>query len=324
VGRAAFAAAVFALAALATPATAAAHQHSGRIAVDYRATVAPLGPALTHAVAVRVYRADLALGLRALGRHRVMVLGFTGEPFLRLGADGTYANRSSLTAAGLGFVRPRSGTGWQLVSRAPGLIWHDARLRGLPPGVRHGRWSVPVVVDGTRTELSGTLERVPAPPAWPWLVVGAGVALVAGTILALRRPRLLRTGATAFGWIAVGVTILVSSGFAAASTSTEGTWTDTGTVILFALIGTAFLLLGSSDGRALAGGILGLLALVVGLTDLAVLWRGEVLSALPANLARTGVVLAIAAGSSALVLGVVVFLNVVEHYEEPSSFEPNL
>jgi len=115
--RAAIAAAVVA-GSLALPATAAAHLRTGRVAVDYEATVAPLQPPVAQALAVRVYRADLALGLRVSDHHRVVVLGYTGEPFLRLGAGGTYASRSSLTAAGLGLVGPHSGTGWQLVSRA--------------------------------------------------------------------------------------------------------------------------------------------------------------------------------------------------------------
>lgn len=108
--RAAIAAAVVA-GSLAIPGTASAHGRTGRVAVDYRATVTPLRGSLARALAVRVYRADLALRLVALGSHRVLVLGYAGEPFLRLGADGTYASRSSLTAAGLGLVRAGSGTG---------------------------------------------------------------------------------------------------------------------------------------------------------------------------------------------------------------------
>ena len=159
--------------ALLVPGTAAAHLRTGRVAVDYKATVAPLRPPLARAVEVRVYRADLALGLTALRGHRVVVLGYSGEPFLRFAAGRVYANRRSLTAAGLGLAR--RGTGWHLLSRQPRWIWHDARVRGLPAGVERGRWTVPLLADGTRAELSGDLTRPPRPPVWRWLGVGSAL-----------------------------------------------------------------------------------------------------------------------------------------------------
>lgn len=320
---AALAAAAVAVA-LAAPGTAAAHQHTGRVAVDYRATVGPLRPSLARAVTVRVYPADLALGLRTLGRHRVVVLGYTGEPFLRIGADGTYASRRSLTAAGVGLVEPGSGAGWQRVSRAQRLVWHDARVRGLPAGVDRGRWAVPVLLDGSRTELAGEIIRVPPPSGWPWLALGAVFAVAGALLLALRRPALLRSSATVLGWASALATILVATGFAAAATSSQATWTEAGNELLFALIGIAVLLRGSRNARALAGGGLGLLALAVGLKSLPVLLHGVVLSALPAELARAAVTVAVAAGAAATVVGLVVFFDVLEHYEEPASLERHL
>ncbi len=318
--RAAISAAVIA-GSLAVPGTAAAHQRTGRVAVDYEATVTPLRPPLAQAVSVRIYRADLALRLKALGSHRVVVLGYTGEPFLRLGADGTFANRSSLTAAGLGLVKPGSAAGWHLVSTAPRLIWHDARLRGLHTGVHERRWTVPVLVDGSRAELSGQLIRVPAPPAWPWLAIAAVFAAATALLLALRRPALLRMAATGLGWVSGIATIVIASGLAAAQTGTEGTWVEATNEILFALVGIAVLIRGSRHARALAGGALGLLALAVGVASLPVLLHGVVLSALPAGIARTAVALAVSAGAAGTLVGLVVLVDVLEHYEEPSSVE---
>ena len=318
--RAAVAAAIVA-GSLAVPSTAAAHVRTGRVAVDYKATVAPLRPLLARAVEVRVYRADLALGVRALGSHRVVVLGYTGEPFLRLGADGVYASRGSLTAAGLGLVEPRSGTGWKLVVREPRLIWHDARVRGLPPGVHHRRWTVPVLVDGSRAELSGGLTRVSRPALWPWLALVIAVAAATGLLLARRSPALLRRAATGLGWVSALATICVAAGFGAGTTASGGTWVEAANELVFALVGIAFLVFGSADARALAGGAVGLLALAVGLTGVPVLLHGVVLSALPANAARASVALAISAGAAATVVGLVVFFDVLEHHEEPASLE---
>jgi hypothetical protein len=298
---------------------AAAHLRTGRVAVDYAASVSPLRPPLAGAVTVRVYKADLALGLTLLGRNRIVVRGYSGEPFLRFGPDGAYAERSSLTAAGLGLVT--RGTGWRLLSREPRLIWHDARVRGLPPGARRGRWAVPVVVDGTRAELVGVLRRPSRPPDWPWATLGAVLAAAGGVLVYLRRPSFLRTGATAFGWIAAVATLLVTCGFAAASTASEGVWVEAGNEILFVLIGVGFLIAGGRDAKALVGGALGLLAMAVGLKSLPVFLHGVVLSALPANLMRTAVVLAISAGAAAAAVALVVFFDVLEHYEEPASME---
>jgi hypothetical protein len=126
------------------------------------------------------------------------------------------------------------------------------------------------------------------------------------------------------GWASALATILVATGFAAAATSSQATWTEAGNELLFALIGIAVLLRGSRNARALAGGGLGLLALAVGLKSLPVLLHGVVLSALPAELARAAVTVAVAAGAAATVVGLVVFFDVLEHYEEPASLERHL
>ena len=180
---------------------------------------------------------------------------------------------------------------------------------------------MPVLVDGTRAELTGELRREPRPPVWPWLAIGAAFAVAAIIVLAGRRPNALRLAATGLGWVAALATLLVTCGFAAASTASSGTWVEAGNEILFVLVGIGFLVAGSRDTRALAGGALGLLALAVGLKSLPVLLHGVVLSALPADLARTAVAVAISAGAAATVVGLVVFFDVLEHYEEPASVE---
>lgn len=300
--------------ALAAPGTAAAHLRTSRAAVDYRATVLP--PRAP--VSVRIYRADLALSLTLLGRHRVVVLGYLGEPFLRLGPDGVFVNASSPTAAGAKLAGPHPRTSaplWQLHSRKSSVIWHDARVRGLPSGLTQGGWKIPLRVDGHRTPLEGTIQRVDAPARWPWLTIGLVFAVAA--VLALRRRRLLRSASAALGALA-GVAAVVSAiGFAVASTASQGTWIEGANEAAFALVGAVFLVRGPSDARALAGGLLGLLGLAAGLTKLPVLLHGIVLSALPGGLARLAVTVAIAAGAAAAVLGVVVFFDVLEHYEEP-------
>jgi hypothetical protein len=307
-----------ALAALLAPGTAAAHLRTGRVTVDYRASVDPFHPPLTGAVDARVFRADLAIRLRAIGGHRVVVLGYFGEPFLRLGPDGAWVNDASLTAAGTGLSRTR-GAGhaprWRLRSREPSVAWHDTRLRG----VRNGPWAIPLVVDGHRVQLGGEITRVRAPSPWAWIAVGVLFAVGAVVLLARNSLETVRTATAWLGWIAAIATLAATIGFAASSTANEGIWVESANEIVLALAGIAFLLRGSRDAKALAGGLLGVLALAVGLTKLPVLTHGIVLSALPGQLARLAVVVAISAGAAAAILGAVVLFRLLEHYEEPEA-----
>jgi len=296
--------------ALVVPGTADAHFRSSRSAVDYRASVATSPPA----VRARIYRADLALGLTLVGAHRVVVLGYLGEPFLRLEPDGVFVNAVSPTAAGTKLAAPERGRRplWRLRSRRPTVTWHDARIRG---GASSGRWRIPLAIDGRRAHLAGTVEHVSRPAYWPWLAIGA--LFVAATSFGLRRRQLLRPAAGVLGGLAAAATVLSAIGFALSSTASPGTWIEGANEAAFAVVGAVILALGSNDARALAGGFLGLLGLAAGLTKLPVLLHGIALSALPGGLARLAVAVAIAAGAAAGTLGLVVFFDVLEHYEEP-------
>jgi hypothetical protein len=301
-------------AALAAPGTAGAHLRSSRVAVDYRATVDPLRAPLARAVEVRVYRTDLALRVAALGDHRVLVLGYLEEPFLRFGPGGVYVNEASTTAAGTGLAPAlrHGGPRWVLRSLEPTAIWHDARVRG----AARGRWSVPLLVDGRRARLSGELVRVDPPASWPWLAIGGFFAAIALVLLALRSQRLYRVGAASLGAVAVLATLVWAGGLAASSTATEGIWYEAGNEALVAVVALAFVAFGSWNARALAGGVLGVLAITVALTNIAVLTHGIVLSALPAQAARTAIVVALGAGAVAVVLGTAVFVDLLRHDDE--------
>lgn len=314
------------LAALIEPSAAGAHVRTGRVAVDYRASVSPLGSPSAGAIVVRVYESDLAIGLTLERNHQVVVLGYVGEPFLRIGTRGVEMNESSATAAGLGLLKgaPKGGAAvpdWRLRSTRRSLIWHDARVRGLPRGVERRRWTVPLVVDGRHTRVNGEIWRVGAPSPWPWLGLGAVFLAFTALLLARRRQPLLRTAAIVLGVLTAAVTIPTEAGFALASTASEGAWLEGANVLAFTLAGLAFVVFGSRDARALAGGALGLLGLAVGLSKLPVLLHGVVLSALPDFAARAGVVLQIGAGAAATAIGLVVFFDVLEHYEEPAGLE---
>ena len=232
------------------------------------------------------------------------VLGYGGEPFLHFGPAGVIVEPRSPTAAALRITKGRAGRTF---------VWHDARVRGLPPGIRHGRWTIPLVVDGKRERIAGEITRVPAPAAWPWLALG--VPFVAPTALLLllrRRPRVLDRSAVALAVLTVAALVTTATSFALASNASRGTWVESANEIVFAAVGVAVMARGSRDARVTAAGALGLLGLVVGLSKVPALTHGVVLSALPDTAARVEVALTLWASASATALGLVLFADVLE------------
>jgi hypothetical protein len=295
---------LFAFVALAAPTEAGAHLRSGVVAVDYRASV--VSPSL--AVKARVYQSDRALSVTAEPGHTVVILGYLGEPFVRIGAGRLAVSAASLTAAGLGLLKGSSpGTGWRLRSRSLTFVWHDRRLRGLPTAVDRKRWTIPLVVDGRSAQLTGELSRVERPPAWPWIVLGLPFVLVTVLLLLRRRTSWVRAGAVGFGVMSAVGMLATGAGFALDSYASGGKWVAAANELVFVLVGIAFVVRGSREVKAIAGGALGFLGLGVGLSKIPVLLHGVVLSVVPSTIARLVVVLTISAGAAATVLGLVVF-----------------
>ena len=163
--------ALVAFVAFAAPTAASGHIRTGVVAVDYRARVFPVRSPLRAAAEVHVYESDQALGLAVRRGHTVVVLGYLGEPFLRIDAAGVAVNASSPTAAAAGLLRTihPAAPGWHLTSRRRMAVWHDARVRGLPPGLERREWAIPLVVDGRRVRLEGEIWRIHSPSPWPWI-----------------------------------------------------------------------------------------------------------------------------------------------------------
>jgi hypothetical protein len=313
----------FALAAfvtLAAPTATSAHIRTGVVAVDYRARVFPLRSPLRAAVAVRVYESDQALGVTVRRGHAVVVLGYVGEPFLRVNAAGVAVSASSPTAAAVGLLPPKrpaadGAPAWHLVSRRQMAIWHDARVRGLAPGARRRHWALPLVVDGRRVRLEGEIWRVHAPSPWPWL--GLGVPFIALTrFLLARRRSSIRPAAVVLGAVAAAGTVVTAAAFALEANASQGRWLEGANEFVFVLVGLAVVLRGTAEARSIAGGALGLLGLSVGLSKIPVFLHGVVLSALPATLTRVSVAFTISAGATATAVGLAVFVDLLEPQKE--------
>jgi hypothetical protein len=178
-------------------ATASAHQGDPR----YRSVLRGIDPE-TSGLRVEVVNYDDSFELTNRTGRDVTVLGYDGEPYARLSADGAVAvNRRSparyLNDERYGDVavpaavraHPRAAPDWELIDRTGRFAWHDHRMHwmshGLPPQVtdQHRRakvfdYAVPIRVGDERAAITGTLW-------WVGESDGAGAPLVAAVTLAL-------------------------------------------------------------------------------------------------------------------------------------------
>ncbi len=152
--------------------------------------------------------------------HAATVLGYQGEPFLRIAADGTVERneRSSVVLADPNspvttVASPPSGAAaeeqWVEVGSGGTARWHDHRVHwmaGSPPPSSDGlvmAWRVPLVVDGAKVAVDGEVRRRSVVDPLPWLAVV--VVTAAAAVVATRRRPLL------------GVAVLAAAGGAVAT-----------------------------------------------------------------------------------------------------------
>jgi hypothetical protein len=300
------------MAALVGAGPASAHLRSGTVAVDYRASVAH---PVTHAYTARIYQSDHGLSLTVRRGHVVVVLGYLREPVLRLDRRGLSVNAASPTARAMHLVdnaqaveapAPR----WRLQRGRRWVIWHDARVQGLPPGLAQGVWRVPLVIDGRAGVLSGTLRRFPDPPLWLWPALLA-CWLAAGAFPLIRRRRDgVRAVAMALALIAAGAATVVAAAFALDAYASPGTWIVGADVIIFLAVGVVAMRRGPRHLHVAAAIWTGLVSVALALLDGAVFLHPIVLAILPGTVMRLLVVTALGAGASAAVLGATLFSEI--------------
>jgi hypothetical protein len=198
---------------LATP--AGAHSTSGPPASNFHTEVTgvrPAGAAVTVGLGPDGERVELTTHAGV----RVTVLGYRGEPYLRVSRTGVFENRSS-PAVALNRSRIPSGPApdgrirrprWVRVSDGPTARWHDHRahwMGGSTPAVVRadpdhghvvGRWRIPLRIDGAAAAITGTQRWSPPPAAGLWWGVAAVLALavLAGIAVAARPVFLLALG----------------------------------------------------------------------------------------------------------------------------------
>jgi hypothetical protein len=197
---------------------------------NYRSEVTRLEPP-TDAVAVDVIGGDSFLRIVVEPGHEVVVLGYSGEPYARILADGTVEQNERSPAVLLNSDRyARVGAqndlsdeeiramepDWRQIGSDATFVWHDhnshwmsttlpPQLDGEQSGVVFDDWVVPIVVDGVSTEVHGRLVRDAPPSVLPWLLLAA-VFAAAVVAVAWRTDRLVAVGAA--------LTVLAAGAFA--------------------------------------------------------------------------------------------------------------
>jgi hypothetical protein len=207
-------------------------------ASDYRCVVTGISPALA-GLTIRTVSAGTQLELVNRTGRTIEVLGYSGEPYLRVAPDGVYQNANSpatyLNQGVSGGPAPPATAGpaappsWQKLSATPAVLWHDHRAHWMattrPPEVaadpasphRISSWSVPLR-DGVRQfAVTGTLDWVPPPAPATWW---AGALLLAAAVAALGLLRSPRVPPVAAGVAAVAG--LAALGYAAAGVADSG------------------------------------------------------------------------------------------------------
>ena len=324
--------------AVVTAAPASAHTLSGPKPTNYRARIVSVTPQVP-GVSLRVIDLGAKLELTNRTGSDVVLLGYEGEPYLRIGPRGvfenvhssaTYVNRKlkgGVSPAGVD-TSPGASPQWRKVSDGHTARWHDHRAHrmqaGLPPQVASDPSAfhhvsvahVEFVHDGTTSDATLALDWVPGPSGVPWIPViiatfllGLGVALVAGWSRALA--------------VLVGLLVLVDAAHAIAyelarpgSNAAKAVQFLGGTFVsILVWIAAVPTVIGLWRRRpeALYGVLfVGLMvALVGGASDLSALWHSQLPAAGPDGLTRLEVALALGLGGGVALgaLGRVVFVE---------------
>jgi len=183
---------------VATAGPASAHTVSGQGATNYRSTLTGVTPSMRD-LKVRVVNLGSDLEVTWTGATQLIIFGYQGEPYLRIGPDGVYRNRLSpatyLNATrSLGAIPPfadyKAAPDWVKLSGGRTVIWHDHRIHWMggptpppvaaAPGSFHHvvAWKVQMSDGTTPIVATGSLDWVPGPSPWPWVGVIVALAFI--------------------------------------------------------------------------------------------------------------------------------------------------
>ncbi len=319
------------LGAMATPASA--HTISGPRPTNYRSRIVAFAPEVP-GVSARVVDLGAKFELTNRSSSEITVLGYEGEPYLRIGPSGVFENLHSQatyinTSRQGGTVpvgvdtSPTAVPEWKKISSGRTARWHDHRIHWMspqpPPPVAQspGRFyhlSQQNIVfqygDRQSARVAVALDWVPGPSGVPWIPVI--VVLFALGVVAALLPRWWRVLAVLVGVVVIsdiahaiafeiprpGGHLTKTLQFFGASIVSIAVWIAAVPTIVAVLRRRAEALY----GVVFVGLLIGLIG---GVTDLATLWKSQLPDAGPHWLTRLEVVVALGLGAG-LVVGALV------------------
>jgi len=309
-------------------APAGAHGIGGLPPTNFRTRVLAVTP---HVDGLRVRAVDLGTRIELTNRtgHDIVVLGYEGEPYLRVGPRGVFENRRSpatyLNRNTQGTTPvPRSADAhaaprWDRTGDGPTVLWHDHRTHWMgaddPPIVQREPGS-PHLIERFRLQLrdgstpiavTGDLRWIPGPSPWPW--IGGALALAVALALLMRAPRRPRRAAWAtVGALAVLVAAQVVHVAGVWGGATGSSWSHLATSaysiggVGLAVVAAAVILrrgLESAAPLALVAGLF--VGLAGGFADVTTLSRSQVPTTLPLWTDRLAVAVTIGIGPAIVV-----------------------
>ena len=307
---------------------AAAHTAGAPQATNYRSRLIGVVPPQPGVVA-RVYDLGKRIKLVNNSGADVIVIGYQGEPYLRVGRDGVFENRRSPTlyrnrttvGGGPGPVPSTADAAappdWHKVSRGRSVTWGDDRTKHTgpdpaavkqQPGRTHvvvPQWTIPLRRGDADLAVVGSITWVPGTSALPWVAVAAVVAalVVLGGRSRWWGPILSATTAVLIALDAVHAVALAGSGGRSVGAATvrllAGSYLSVGAWAagIAAVIG----LQEEREGGLLAACFCGaVIAVLSGVTDLASLSRSQLPVGLPTGFVRFTVAMAIGGGGGLL------------------------
>ncbi len=315
-------------------APASAHTLTGVSPTNYRSRILAVDPPVP---GLHVQLLDLGrrIRVRNSGPEEVVVLGYQREPYLRVGPDGVFENRRSpavyqnqVTAGPTtGTTLPRQADAsappdWHRISTGDTATWHDQRTRWEgtdPPEVRQApqltqvvvpTWTVELRQGGTPILVEGRITWVPGPSPWPWLALAAALAVGCAALTRWRRWAPALSGCVA---ALVAVDVVRNVGVAM---STRGSPAATAlTVLAGGLLSVVAWLVGAwavdalqrgHERGSLAAGVVGLIIAFYTLTDLPVLARSQVPEAFSSTFARAAVATSLGLGAGLVAAAVII------------------
>ena len=304
-----------------------AHTITGVAPTNYRSQIVGVNPTLS-GVSVRLLDLGNRVELVNRGAADVVILGYQGEPYLRVGPSGVFENSRSpsvalnkvtaTTTATSTTLPPTSANAlappsWHRTGGGDSVRWRDRRTRwegsappvvSAAPGQTHvvvPQWLIGLRRGDVGATVIGTITYVPGPSPAPWL----GLAVVA-LLAVLALGFLGRWGPPMGAALAVLVAVDVVHSFGISAASHDPLLIQLGRVLLGGIVATLGWIVGAASIGPLQdereGGVVGaaiagfLLAAFSGVGDFAVLTRSQVPFYFAPSAARAAVAITMGVG----------------------------